>query len=95
MTANLILERSQCLPLIRQDEGMAFELLMAEPVFGIEAIREVIDVGDFATVTPGSGDGCARLGCLACRCGWVGSGGYYHRVPHRARTLGLSASDRC
>jgi hypothetical protein len=43
MTANLILERSQCLPLIRQDEGMAFELLMAEPVFGIEAIREVID----------------------------------------------------
>jgi hypothetical protein len=44
MTANLILERSQCLPLIRQDEDMAFELLMAEPVFGIEAIRELIDV---------------------------------------------------
>jgi hypothetical protein len=43
MTANLILERSQCLPLIRQDEDMAFELLMAEPVFGIEVIREVID----------------------------------------------------
>src|SRR6202022_1867596 len=43
MTANLILERSQCLPLIRQDEDMAFELLMAEPVFGIEAVWEVID----------------------------------------------------
>jgi hypothetical protein len=43
MTANLILERSQCMPLIRQDEGMAFELLMAEPVFGIEAIRNVIE----------------------------------------------------
>jgi hypothetical protein len=43
MTANLILERSQCLPLQRQDEDMAFELLMAEPVFGIDAMRELID----------------------------------------------------
>jgi hypothetical protein len=43
MTANLILERSQCLPLVRQDEDMAFELLMAEPVFGLEPIRELID----------------------------------------------------
>ena len=43
MTANLILERSQCLPLHRQDEDMAFELLVAEPVFGIEALTEVID----------------------------------------------------
>jgi hypothetical protein len=43
MTANLILERSQCLPLQRQDEDMAFELLMAEPVFGIDAINELID----------------------------------------------------
>lgn len=42
MTANLILERSQCLPLERQDADMAFELLMAEPVFGADAIREVI-----------------------------------------------------
>jgi hypothetical protein len=42
MTANLILERSQCLPLQRQDEDMAFELLVPEPVFGLEAIREVI-----------------------------------------------------
>src|SRR5258708_33296227 len=42
MTANLILERSQCLPLQRQDEDMAFELLVAEPVFGVDAIQEVI-----------------------------------------------------
>jgi hypothetical protein len=43
MTANLILERSQCLPLQRQDEDMAFELLVAEPVFGIDALIEVVD----------------------------------------------------
>lgn len=42
MTANLILERSQCLPLERQDEDMAFELLVGEPVFGLEAVRDVI-----------------------------------------------------
>ena len=42
MTANLILERSQCLPLERQDEDMAFELLMAEPLFGIDSIQELI-----------------------------------------------------
>ncbi len=42
MTANLILERSQCLPLVRQDEDMAFELLVGEPVFGVEAIRDVV-----------------------------------------------------
>lgn len=43
MTANLILERSQCRPLQRQDEDMAFELLVAEPVFGVDAIKEVVD----------------------------------------------------
>lgn len=43
MTANLILERSQCRPLQRQDEDMAFELLVAEPVFGLDAIQEVLD----------------------------------------------------
>src|SRR5436305_13151773 len=42
MTANLILERSQCLPLQRQDEDMAFELFMSEPVFGLESMHEVI-----------------------------------------------------
>lgn len=43
MTANLILERSQCRPLARQDEDMAFELLVAEPVFGQEAIHELLE----------------------------------------------------
>jgi len=43
MTANLILERSQCRPLQRLDADMAFELLVAEPVFGIDGIREVVD----------------------------------------------------
>jgi hypothetical protein len=43
MTANLILERSQCRPLERQDEDMAYELLVAEPVFGLEAINDVLD----------------------------------------------------
>jgi hypothetical protein len=42
MTANLILERSHYLPLERQDEDMAFELLMAEPLFGAESIQELI-----------------------------------------------------
>jgi hypothetical protein len=43
MTVNLILERSQCRPLQRQDEDMAFELLVAEPVFGLDEIHEVVD----------------------------------------------------
>jgi hypothetical protein len=42
MTANLILERSQCRPLARQDEDMAFELLVAEPVFGVDLLHEVV-----------------------------------------------------
>jgi hypothetical protein len=46
MTANLILERSQCLPLVRQDEDMAFELLVAEPVFGLGALRELVDANE-------------------------------------------------
>ena len=42
MTANLILERSQCHPLARQDEDMAFEFLMSETVFGAEEIEGII-----------------------------------------------------
>ena len=42
MTANLILERSQCHPLARQDEDMAFELLMSRPVFGAGVLGEVL-----------------------------------------------------
>jgi hypothetical protein len=43
MTANLILERSQCHPLVRQDEDMAFELLMSQPVFGVDVFDEVVE----------------------------------------------------
>jgi hypothetical protein len=43
MTANLILEVSQCHPLERQDVDMAYELLVAEPVFGAEAVDEVLE----------------------------------------------------
>lgn len=43
MTANLILEVSQCHPLERQDVDMAYELLVAEPVFGAESIDDVLD----------------------------------------------------
>ena len=34
MTANLILERSDCFPLRRTDPDMAYELLVSRPVFG-------------------------------------------------------------
>src|SRR5207248_6695372 len=43
MTANLILERSQCAPLQRDDEDMAFEFLIGEPIFGADEITEVLD----------------------------------------------------
>jgi hypothetical protein len=42
MTANLILERSQCRPLLRSDEDMAFEMAMSQPVFGLDAFDEVV-----------------------------------------------------
>jgi len=42
MTVNLVLERSQCHPLVRDDEDMAFEFLVGEPLFGIDVINEVI-----------------------------------------------------
>jgi hypothetical protein len=44
MTANLILERSQLAPLARQDEGMAFELLISEPVHGYGVYRETVEL---------------------------------------------------
>jgi hypothetical protein len=43
MTANLILERSQCHPLLRHDEDMAFEMAMSQPVFGLEVFDEVVE----------------------------------------------------
>jgi len=42
MTANLILERSQCFPLARQDEDMAYEFMASRPVHGIALWREIV-----------------------------------------------------
>ena len=42
MTANLILERSQCFPLARQDEDMAYEFLASRPVYGVALWREIV-----------------------------------------------------
>jgi hypothetical protein len=42
MTANLILERSQCFPLLRHDEDMAYELQVAQPVHGVALWQEVV-----------------------------------------------------
>jgi len=42
MTANLILERSQCLPLARQDEDMAYELMVSRPVYGLATWRRIV-----------------------------------------------------
>jgi hypothetical protein len=44
MTANLILERSQWLPLVRQDAAMAYELLCSRPVAGRRHWRELVAV---------------------------------------------------
>jgi hypothetical protein len=44
MTANLILERSQLRPLARHDEGMAFELMVSEPLHGFDVFQEAIEL---------------------------------------------------
>lgn len=43
MTANLVLERSQYLPLARQDAAMAYELLCSRPVFGAHYWHELVE----------------------------------------------------
>jgi len=43
MTANLILEHSQTRPLDRVDAGMAFELMVSEPVYGLDVYREIVE----------------------------------------------------
>jgi hypothetical protein len=42
MTANLVLERSQCFPLARLDEDMAYELLASRTVVGGPFLAEVV-----------------------------------------------------
>ncbi len=43
MTANLILETSQLAPLARTDDGMAFELLMSDPIYGADVLARIVD----------------------------------------------------
>lgn len=43
MTANLILELSQCFPLERQDPAMAYELLASRPVHGVELWQQLVE----------------------------------------------------
>jgi hypothetical protein len=50
MTANLILERAQCFPLARQDEDMAYELLVSRPVHGIALWQQVVATNPGLTV---------------------------------------------
>jgi hypothetical protein len=42
MTANLVLERSQCFPLARQDEDMAYEMLASRTVVGGSFLATVV-----------------------------------------------------
>ncbi len=42
MTANLILEERQVFPLARTDDGMAFELLVSEPVHGADLYARIV-----------------------------------------------------
>jgi hypothetical protein len=62
MTANLILERSQYLPLVRQDAAMAYELLCSRPVFGTRYWSEMVAanpalVGHFPQLRDWAADG--------------------------------------
>ncbi len=43
MTANLVIEESQCFPLQRQDEDMAYEMLACQPVHGAAFFGHVVD----------------------------------------------------
>src|SRR5438105_7940523 len=43
MTANLVLERSACFPLLRQDEDMAYELFSSRPVVGGAFLATLIE----------------------------------------------------
>ena len=62
MTANLILEHSQLAPLTRQDEGMAFELMVSQPVFGFEVFQHIVDANpELARHFPQLADKTARF----------------------------------
>jgi hypothetical protein len=75
MTANLILERSQYLPLVRHDAAMAYELLCSRPVFGTRHWRELVAANPKLTEHlpqlaswPGGAEGPERRSALP---GWL------------------------
>ena len=91
MTANLILERSQCLPLARQDEDMAFEFLIAQPVFGIGEIQDVIDANPgLVEHFPQLEDRAAPL-AIEAPARRVPSAVYPRAADGAARVIGLTA----
>jgi hypothetical protein len=63
MTANLILERSQCFPLARQDEDMAYELVAARTVAGGAFLTALVAAnGGLAEHFPQLGEAVAASG---------------------------------
>ena len=90
MTVNLVLERSQCRPLARQDEDMAFELLLGEPVYGADVLDEVV------ALNPGLLDHFPQLAHRARRRGFDPGRSvprilYPGWLDHPARWLGRAA----
>jgi len=81
MTANLILERSQYLPLVRQDAAMAYELLCSRPVFGVGRWRDLVQANPRLT---------EHLPQLA---GWPGDVGGPERRPGLPRWRSPSGAD--
>jgi hypothetical protein len=55
MTANLVLQRSDCFPLLRQDEDMAYELFASRPVVGAAFLASVV------AANPGLGEHFPQL----------------------------------
>lgn len=91
MTANLILERSQLRPLARQDEGMAFELMVSQPVFGFDVFRQIVDANpELTRHFPQLAEKTAPFAIPAPRTrmpGWI----YPAALDGSARALGMAA----
>jgi hypothetical protein len=90
MTANLILERSQCFPLARQDEDMAYELLASQPVHGAGLWRELVDANPglldhFPQLAERGAPWATQIGATAPR--WL----YRQSLDRPARWLGGAA----
>jgi hypothetical protein len=90
MTANLILERSQCFPLARQDEDMAYELLASEPVHGADFWRELVSANPglldhFPQLAERSAPWATEIGATVPR--WL----YRRSLDRPARWLGGAA----